>query len=167
MGSEPYSICSAHQTPDPSCGLCNQQPLDLDALLAIDAKRTPGEWHDLQHLRSMFAKASSAPRDYRQEEQDARNFDAIVSAVNALCPLVERCRRAERSDAFHTEACDAHLNVIDQLEGRIAELTRQRDELAAMLTSAIDLNYEHGSCHTMAVESRRLLGSVKGGADGA
>jgi len=91
-------------------------PIDLDALLAIDAKRTPGKWETGGPYPSTSviicvdggcgwlnpeppAYECVALIDRRTEgephPQALADADAIVSAVNALRPLVERCLKLE------------------------------------------------------------------------
>lgn len=135
--------------------LPSQQPIDLDALAAIVAKRTPGEWEAVGSSSIIAGDTSAFHFEWinngLHSEHDA---SAIVAAVNAIEPLIERCRRAE------AEVIDRGKKLVEEV-AKIAELTRQRDEL---LASRADNRPEFD--RTLFPAKCPRCGSVKGGADG-
>lgn len=112
--------------------LCVRPPLecidpDLDALLALDAKR-------------MFAPQC---RTWCSIHSDCAWCAGIVAAVNNLRPLIERCKRAE---AAWTTITNGTMSLIAERDEKITDLTSQRDQLQerckAAEEEAVALNSE-------------------------
>lgn len=100
----------------------DNQPLDLDALLAIVRKRTPGKWYARYNPASPSITTMDDPpraigtiqrKGYNPEnpEADCENLDAIIAAVNnfeavarevlRLRELLNRCRlEPDRCEQF-------------------------------------------------------------------
>lgn len=94
--------------------------LDLDALLAIVRQRTPGEWTQALDLPSpagnpdkRFIWAGSQyiggmQTGWLSDVQQYANTAAVVAAVNAIEPLIERCKRAEAACKAAIQSMSAH-----------------------------------------------------------
>lgn len=105
--------------------------LDLDALEAIHAKATPGEWSysvtpygTCWVLDSAPAHAIACGAGY--EPNTLENAAAIVAAHNALPALIARVRELEAEN----ERFRAALTKIDELEDRCNEASSEQALIA-------------------------------------
>ena len=132
-----------------------EQPIDLDALAAIVEKRTPGE---LNQLKNMVFVASNGFALCLTSADAA----AIVAAVNAIGPLIERCKRAEAERDDANVLVSRYAKQIIRLDDEVADLTRQRDELLH-LVDQVRLNTDQPHIREAC---RELHNRMKGGTDG-
>lgn len=100
-----------------------KQTLDLDALLSIVRKRTPGEWlidHDIRKggVDQIIVENRTVCFMTSDGDLDGEDVAAIVTAINNFEAVAERCKRAEEWNDY---------------DATISDLTRQRDELLAAL----------------------------------
>jgi hypothetical protein len=71
-------------------------PLDLDALLALEAKATKGPWEQLSY-KHMAVDRGETPQVFRATSLSDEQL--ILAARNALRPLVEELRASRETNA--------------------------------------------------------------------